>query len=196
MLISLTLLIIGFFKICSEQPRVNVGGRDPGFSGGSVHLFCCHLRIFVLTMPNCTLCCRPFKTRGTLAEHQRLFHDGRSMDNLVPSECVSLAYFVNLVQQQLQCLLCPFVRDRCKIIPAASVLSAGSKRQRAENNRQNALKILRAMLQTGSVAHAARPPGPPSISCVGRSTTEVAVTSTTVLRMHTEVAPLVPATKR
>ena len=167
-----------------------------GIQGFLGVLCICFVLIFVLTMRNCTLCCRPFKTRGTLAKHQRLFHDGHSMDNLVPPECVSLTYFVNLVQQQLQCPLCPFVRDQCKIIPAASVLSAESKRQRAETNRQNALKVLRAMFRTGSVTPTARPLGPLFSSCVGRSTTEVAVTFTTVLRMHTEVAHLVPATKR
>ena len=196
MLIILTLPIIGFSGYARNSHESNVGRRDPGFSGRSVHLFCCYLRIFVLTMRNCRLCCKPFKTRGTLAKHQRLFHDGHSMDNLVPLECVFLTYFVNLVQQQLQCPLRPFVRDRCKIIPAASVLSAGSKRQRAETNCQNALKVLRATFRTGYVTPTARLPGPPSNSCVGRSTTEVAVTSTTVLRIHTEVAPLVPATKR
>ena len=68
----------------------------------------------IWTMPLCSLCCRPLKTRGTLAKHKRQFHDGKSMDDSVPPECVSLPYFLNLFQQPLKCPLCPFVRERCK----------------------------------------------------------------------------------
>lgn len=65
-------------------------------------------------MPICILCSHSFKTRGTLAKHRRLFHDGKSLDDSVPPVRVSLPYFVNLVQQPLKCPLCPFVRERCR----------------------------------------------------------------------------------
>ena len=48
----------------------------------------------ILMMPTCSLCSRPFKTRGTLARHRQLFHNGKSMDDTVPSIIVSLPYFV------------------------------------------------------------------------------------------------------
>ena len=48
----------------------------------------------ILMMPTCSLCSRPFKTRGTLARHRQLFHNGKSMDDTVPSMIVSLPYFV------------------------------------------------------------------------------------------------------
>ena len=78
--------------------------------------------VAILTMPTCSLCSRPFKTRGSLARHRhrQLFHDGKRMEDSVPPVCVSLPYFVNLVQQPLKCPLCPFVRERCKNVKSVA----------------------------------------------------------------------------
>ena len=67
-------------------------------------------------MPNCTLCSKPFKTRGTLAKHQRLYHDGRTMDDSQPPIRFTLTFFVNEFRQTLTCPICPFSRDRCKSV--------------------------------------------------------------------------------
>ena len=65
-------------------------------------------------MPVCTLCSRPFKTRGTLRKHQQTIHDGKTMDDSTPPTPVSLTYYVNFSMQPLKCPLCLFDRKRCK----------------------------------------------------------------------------------
>ena len=66
-------------------------------------------------MPNCTLCFRPFKTCGTLAKHQRLFHDRKSApNNDEPPPRFTLTFFVNKVWQTLSCPVCHFTCERCR----------------------------------------------------------------------------------
>lgn len=67
-------------------------------------------------MPNCALCAKAFKTRGTLAKHQRLYHEGRSIDGAVPAASFTLTFFVNQVHQTLSCPVCSFSRDRCRSV--------------------------------------------------------------------------------
>lgn len=72
---------------------------------------------FHRVMPTCTLCFRPFKTRGTLARHQRLFHDGKRVpDSELPPPRFTLTFFVNQVQQTLSCPVCTFKRNRCRTV--------------------------------------------------------------------------------
>ena len=69
-------------------------------------------------MPNCVYCLKPFKTRGTLAKHHRLYHDGKSRGDGDPPMKFTLTFFVNQVQQTLSCPLCSFSRNRCRNVKA------------------------------------------------------------------------------
>lgn len=66
-------------------------------------------------MPICILCGANLKTRGALAKHQKLIHDGRraSIDH-VPQKVV-LTYFVNRADQTLSCPLdfCTYTKKKC-----------------------------------------------------------------------------------
>ena len=70
-------------------------------------------------MPTCPDCHRTLKMRGTLAKHQRLYHEGRRvMDSDLPPAKFTLNFFVNKVRQTLSCPVCTYKRDRCRDVRA------------------------------------------------------------------------------
>ena len=77
-------------------------------------------------MPVCLFCGATLKTRGTLARHYKLVHDGRSVNDAHVPEKVVLTFFVNELTQTLSCPLnfCSYESKRCKTVkPVASHFS-------------------------------------------------------------------------
>ena len=68
-------------------------------------------------MPTCDTCFRMFKTRGTLAKHQRFYHEGKRVSDLLPAK-FTLTFFINQVRQTLSCPVCKYKRDRCRDVRA------------------------------------------------------------------------------
>ena len=74
-------------------------------------------------MPVCVLCGSNLKTRGNLARHHRLLHEGKSVGHGHVPEKATLVFFVNRVSQTLSCPVhfCQFSRNRCKDVRSVAV---------------------------------------------------------------------------
>ena len=74
-------------------------------------------------MPICILCGSNLKTRGNLARHHRLLHEGKSLGHGHIPEKATLIFFANRVSQTLSCPLhfCKFIRNRCKDVRSIAV---------------------------------------------------------------------------